>query len=169
MPAPAYMMSLLGRQRALLGADFFKHYSSDWLVWEPGPWHPARTLASSNTETTHQPTAAPTRPDAGDALCFELKRAPGATLSVGRATEHDIVLNDLTVSRNELRLTLVQQRWQAHATAPSLRLDGAPLPPEGATLANGAVLTAGDVKLTFYTSDGFPARLATESQKKRER
>jgi hypothetical protein len=154
MAAPAYMLSLLGRQRALLGAEFFTRYNSDWLIWEPGPWRPARTMASSNTESTHQPSSkAPARPEGEDALCFELKRVVGgAKLTVGRATENDIVINDLTVSREQLTLQYADKKWSVVG---------------GEVLKNGTVLTAGDVKLTFYDAEGFPARLEAESKKRK--
>lgn len=166
MPAPAYMLSLLSRQRQLLGAKFFERYPSDWLVWEPGPWRPARSILTSNTEATHSPSVKePARPTGEDALCFELKQVVGAALVVGRATETDIVINDLTVSREQFVLRFADHRWQVVAGAHPVSVDGQPASPQGAPLGNASVITAGDVRLTFYVSDHFPERLETESKK----
>lgn len=164
MSAPAYMLSLLARQRALLGAGFFERYTSDWLVWEPGPTQPARSMASSNIEQTHQPSvAAPTRPEGKDALCFELRRMPGASLTVGRSTENDVVIGDLTVSRAQLVLEYADRKWRSKSRGGSFLVDGLAVPDEGVMLKSGSVISAGDVRLTFYSSDGFPARLQAES------
>lgn len=167
-PAPAYMLSLLGRQRQLLGAQFFERYRSDWLVWEPGPWRPARSILTSNTEATHLPSAqSPARPEGEDALCFELKQVAGASLTVGRGTENQIVINDLTVSREQFGLQFVDRGWVVHAIAAPLTVDGKPVAPAGSRLSNASVITAGDVRLTFYGADGFPSRLEHETARHR--
>jgi hypothetical protein len=66
------------------------------------------------------------------------------------------VINDLTVSREQFLLQFDGQQWCAVAK-------GSPDQP----LTNVAVMTAGDVKLTFYGSEGFPLRLEAEAKKKR--
>lgn len=166
MSAPAYMLSLLGRQRQLLGARFFEAYLSDWLVWEPGPLHRARSILTSDTEVTHLPSAAePLRPVGEDALCFELKQLAGASLIVGRGSENDIVVDDLTVSREQFTLHYAEAKWVVHAKGSALSVDGQPVGAEGAALNNGSVITAGDVRMTFYGKDGFPQRLELETSK----
>lgn len=163
MSAPAYMLSLLARQRALLGAGFFERYTSDWLVWEPGPTQPTRSMASSNIEQTHQPSAsAPLRPEGKDALCFELRRVPGASLTVGRATENEVVIGDLTVSRAQFVLEYADRKWRIKPRGGALHVDGQAVPEAGVVLVSGGVISAGDVRLTYYGSDGFPARLQAE-------
>lgn len=167
MSAPAYMLSLLGRQRQLLGAQFFERYTSDWLVWEPGPWRPARSVLTSNTEATHQPSSTePARPTGEDALCFELKQVAHASLIVGRGTENDIVVNDLTVSREQFLLQFAGRTWRVMPRGHPVSIDGQPVGEAGQPLRNGSVITAGDVRLTFYASDGFSLRLETENQKR---
>lgn len=163
LSAPAYMLSLLGRQWQLLGARFLERYLSDWLVWEPGPWRPGGFLTSS-TEVTHQPSATqPARPVGGDALCFELRPLAGASLIVGRSGENDIVVNDLTVSREQFVLQFAHPQWLVLPRAPPLSVDGQPVGPEGVALANAAVITAGGARLTFYRSDRFGERLQAEN------
>lgn len=158
MSAPAFMLSLLNRQRQLLGAKFLERYPSNWLVWEPGPWRPARSELTSNTEATQLPTPLPSaRPVGDDALCFELKRV-ASELTVGRGTENQIVLNDLTVSRVQLHLEFANGTWRLR-TKSVVTVDGQPVGSEGVTLKNAARIGVGDVHMTFYEPDGFLLRL----------
>lgn len=156
---PAFMLSLLGRQRQLLGARFSERYPSNWLVWEPGPWRPARSETTSNSEATQLPTSVPfARPAGDDALCFELKRAV-CELTVGRGTENHIVVNDLTVSRGQLRLEFVNGSWRV-LTTHLVMVDGQPIGPQGALLKNASAIVIGAVRLTFYEAEGFLLRLS---------
>ncbi|MDP1826941.1 MAG: FHA domain-containing protein [Archangium sp.] len=164
MSVPAFMLSLLGRQRLLLGARFLERYPSNWLVWEPGTWRPARSESTSNTEATQLPTGGPTvRPVGDDALCFELKRRP-TDLQLGRATDNQIVVNDLTVSRTQLHLTFADGTWRVH-TQVLVMVDGLPVGAEGAVLKNASVVVIGDVRLTFYEPEGFLVRLQHDPAK----
>lgn len=161
----AFMLSLLGRQHQLLGAQFFERYHSDWLVWEPGTSRPSRIL-TSNSDNTLNPGLAPHTPSDDDALCFELKRAPGATLLVGRASENDLVLNDLTISREQFVLQLIGKAWLVQGKGSAVSVDGATVGGVGLPLRSGAVITAGNARLTFYSPEGFPQRLAQENLKR---
>ena len=156
------MLSLLGRQRQLLGPRFSSRYPSNWLVWEPGPWRPARSEATSNVESTQLPTPA-ARPVSEDALCFELKRVE-ASLTMGRSTENQIVVNDLTVSREQLFLEFAAGQWRLRTLGP-VTVDSRVVGPEGALLTNEARVTIGDVRMTFYEPEGFLRRLEAESGK----
>lgn len=161
MPVPAFMLSLLGRQRQLLGARFFERYPSNWLVWEPGRWRPARSESTSNTEATQLPTPTPAplaRPQGDDALCFELKRVENSALTVGRGTDNHIVVNDLTVSRAQLHLTFRSGLWQVRTTGP-MSVDGQPVGVAAVTLRDAASLVIGDVRMTFYEPQGLVQRL----------
>jgi hypothetical protein len=160
------MLSLLSRQRQLLGARFFERYPSDWLVWEPGSGRPARSMFTSNTEVTCRPSVVePDRPEGGDAMCFELKQVPGAMLSAGRATENEIVVNDLTVSREQFVLQFDGHQWLVRTKGTPVSVDGVLVAEAGAPVKNGSSITAGDVRLTFYGPDGFPERLEQEVAK----
>jgi hypothetical protein len=106
---PAFLMSLLSRQLVLLGEDgFLANHGHAWLVWEPGTWQSPTSPSQSDTGETMLPTrGAPAHPGADDPLCFELVTRPDAGetwLKVGRAPDCAIVLNDMTVSRDQLRL-----------------------------------------------------------------
>jgi len=162
----AFMLSLLARQQQLLGGRFFEHHPSDWLVWEPGPSRPSRILTSNSDSTLNPSGGSPQQPVDADPLCFELKRAPRATLTVGRATENDLVLNDLTVSREQFVLQLIDQAWQVRGRGSPVTVDGAMVGEAGSPLRNGAVITAGNARLTFYSPEGFPQRLEQESLKR---
>lgn len=160
-----FMLSLLGRQHQLLGDQFFERHQSDWLVWEPGSTLPSRIL-TSNSDSTLNPGLSPHLPADDDALCFELKRVAGSSLNAGRATENDLVLNDLTISREHFVLQLAGKSWQVRARTSAVSVDGEPLGPEGLTLRSGAVIAAGNARLTFYSPEGFPQRLAQETAKR---
>lgn len=158
---PAYMLSILHRQRLALGEVFVSRYASDWLVWEPGPWRPARTELQSNLESTLLPrssAAQPARPSGEDAICFQLfSSGSAATLTVGRATSNDVVINDLTASREQFTLRRVGDAWRLEAGGSGLEIDGAP-PAEGAALRSGVSITCGDVRLTFLSAEGLARR-----------
>lgn len=163
---PAFMLSLLARQQQLLGGRFFERYPSDWLVWEPGPSRPSRIL-TSNSDSTLNPSGPGSQvPTDEDPLCFELKRSPGAVLTVGRATESDLVLNDLTVSREQFVLQLIDHAWQVRGRGSPVSVDGLAVSAAGSPLRNGAVITAGNARLTFYSPEGFPQRLEQENLKR---
>lgn len=163
---PSFLLSLLARQQQLLGARFFERYPSDWLVWEPGLSRPSRILTSNSDSTLNPSGTAPQVPADEDPLCFELKREPGATLSVGRGTENDLVLNDLTVSREQFVLQWIDTAWQLRGRGAPVTVGGAAVSAAGSQLLDGAVITAGNAQLTFYSPEGFPQRLERETLKR---
>ena len=164
MSVSAFMLSLLGRQRQLLGARFSERYPSNWLVWEPGVWRPARSETTSNTELTQLPAPlAFSRPLGDDALCFELKRV-ASTVTVGRGTENSIVLNDLTVSRTQFHLEFADGKWWLR-TQSQVAVDGQLVGSQGALLKNASSIVAGDVRMTVYEPEGFLQRLEPRGAK----
>jgi hypothetical protein len=152
------MLSILHRQALLLKEGFTQRYGHDWVVWEPGPWKPARSVLESNLEATMLPSPRPLeRPVGEDAICFELKLAKGATvLKVGRATTNDIVINDLTASREQFTLSAQPAGWFLSAPRGLLSVDGAVVDETFGPLRSGASLALGDVRLSFLA----PADLA---------
>ena len=161
-PVPSHPLSMLGRQRQLLGAKFLERYRADWLVWEPGPWRPGRSVL---TDKTQQPSSMNVGLAGEDALCFELKHGSGATLTLGRGVENSIVINDLTVSREQFLLRRVETQWLVRSTGTPLTVDGVAVSQTGMPLRNAAVIAAGDVRLTFHSLEGFLGRLEEESKK----
>lgn len=168
MAASAYMLSLLVRQYMFLVDAFRTRYPSSWLVWEPGAWRPARTANEGDHATTQQATRATNRPLGSDALCFELKNDTRGELTVGRSSESAVFINDLTLSREQLRLSVHDGAWSmrlADAGGAVTHVDGVLATPGKATpLKSGATITSGDVRFTFYDTAGFLARLKADAQ-----
>ena len=102
----------------------------------------------------------------GDAArCCELKHAPGVSVTLGRSMENSIVINDLTISREQFLLQFVDRTWVVHSRGTPLAVDGVAVGEAGTPLKNGAVISAGDVRMTFYSPAGFPQRLEQEADK----
>jgi len=158
----AYLLSLLARQYLALGATFTGRYPNAWLVWEPGEWAVPGMGVDTNIAETRAPSSKPLeRPVAGDALCFALKPSTEG-LTIGRAVENQIVINDMTVSRVHARLTTGENRWvlEAISAGKVTLLRRTPMP-KGSTaaLASGDALTLGGITMTFYDQAGFVDRL----------
>lgn len=167
----AYLLSLLVRQRLALKEQFQKRYPHAWLIWEPGIWHvPASAKAQMNAVTQLPLTQHPDHPSQGDALCFELAPPSKKTrLELGREPGNDIVINDTTVSRHHIVLERHPEGdWSfqvdEHAT---LTFQGGleVSPGTELNLKTGDVLKVGDVKMTFYDTNGFLERLQSEGDK----
>ncbi len=165
MPSSAYMSSVLVRQQQLLQADFAKRYDHSWLVWEAGPWRPAKSAREANTSSTQlDEQRSPARPTGIDSTCFALQppRFAGA-LTIGRDSGNYIVVNDLTFSRHALNLFHDTHGWlvEPHAEAHGETvLDGVPIRPGlPVSLVSGSTLTAGAVTLRYYEPAEFLERL----------
>lgn len=166
MAVSAYTLSLVARQRLFLRERFAARFPGWWLVWEPGPWRPARSTLEGDTATTRLDGHGAARPEGDDAFCFELP-VKACSLTLGRESTCDVYLNDLTLSREHLRLETDGRGWtvellpQATAVA---ALDGASLVPHAKhVLHSGARLQAGEVVLRLYDSHSFLSRLAMNS------
>lgn len=166
MPVAAYMMSVLQRQHAELGADFRRRYPDAWLVWEPGPWRPAITEEARDLHDTDPPgqtAAAPSVED--DPICYQLPPAePGRQLSVGRASGNDVILNDASASRQQLVAEAWQGGWRVAVTRGLVVLGGVPLElGTWAPLGNGDCLRIGELRLSYLESQGLVERLAARA------
>lgn len=158
MGVPVYMLSVLHRQVLLLEGGFTRRYPWDWLVWEPGPWRPARSELESNLASTLVPREGETRaPSAHDPICFQLSPPPSGQLRVGRATNNDLVINDLTASREQLTLTYQSARWTVE-TGADVRIDGAEPVDGPVSLVSNQTLVVGDVRLTFLSAQDLAQR-----------
>jgi hypothetical protein len=164
---PCFMLSLLKRQQLMLQDRFIERYPSCWLVWEPSNWKPPSSTAEADGGKTQLPThMGDQRPKGTDALCFQLhppRGAPTADLTVGRANDSDIVVNDMTVSRVHLKLHLEQGRWTAEAVSgpdTATEVDHVKLTPGAKSpLPSGSAVVVGGVTLTFYDAESFAKRV----------
>ncbi|MDP3503381.1 MAG: FHA domain-containing protein [Myxococcales bacterium] len=162
MGVPAYMLSILHRQQLLLKEGFVTRYPLDWLIWEPGPWRPARSVLESNLESTQLPgSEQPARPTGEDAICFQLKLpTDGDLLRVGRSTTNDIVINDLTASREQFSLRWHEGAWMLEAAHGVVTVDGQPVEEQLGPLRSGAAIALGDVRATLLNANDMTARAA---------
>lgn len=163
--ARALLLSLLVRQHMALKEKFRAKYPHPWLVWEAGAWNVPETLEGNVAATRLPLTDLRDCLPAGDAMCFELVAlAERGPIGLGRASHNAMVVNDATVSREQLLLAPTPDgQWQVTRTPGSrpVVLDGAPLEPEKpAVLRQGIQLQVGDVRLTFHDAEGFNARIA---------
>lgn len=162
--ARALLLSLLVRQQMALKEKFRAKYPHPWLVWEAGAWNVPETVEGNVAATRLPMTDLRDCLPAGDAMCFELVAlAERGPISLGRSSQNAMVVNDATVSREQLLLAPTPDgQWQV-TRMPASRpvvLDGAPLEPEQPTvLRPGIQLHVGDVRLTFHDSEGFNERI----------
>ena len=156
----AYMMSFVALQIATGRDRFPTRFPHAWLVWEPGAW----LVPKAASQRTQIPLAA-TQPSQGDALCFELNVAPGGKIVLGRADAHALVINDATFSRDQLVIARLATEGWLVANMPSAQpstLDGVALSTAAVRLRSGAELHAGNVKMHFYETFDFVARVDAE-------
>ena len=166
MGVSVYTLSLMARQRLFLQDRFAQRFPGWWLVWEPGPWRPALSRHEGDTASTQLDGESSARPEGDDAFCYQLPGGP-CSLLLGRESSCDLYLNDLTLSREHLRLHGDGSAWSVealeHATAPTI-LEGAALPKgTRVPLVSGATLQAGEVLLRLASPGDFLARLAVNA------
>jgi hypothetical protein len=132
-----------------------------WLVWEPGSWKAprAQTLvleAVKDYRSVSQGTL-----KGAEALAIALPAQDRVT--VGRAADADVSINDGTLSSMHLALNASPDGWSVEelGSTNGTTIDGKALT-AGATAAlrNGSVLEAGQVVLTFHTAEGLWTRLS---------
>jgi hypothetical protein len=151
------MMSLLVDQHARLGDAFLERYNHPWLVWNASTW--SAPSADGQTRLVRLPSS-PSPPTELYALCLALTfKGDAKRITLGRATDNDIVINDGTVSRHHAVIT----------RAPSGSWQVQPLPDSSGTICGSQMLSerdvglisdrqkllVGAVELTFYESRSF--------------
>ncbi len=165
-----YLLSLLTRQRALLGDRFDARYPHAWLVWEPGARQRPQTAADLEAGKTQLPA----RPGAmvpvgNDAVCFPLPEPtrPGNCLTLGRQPDSSITIDDMSVSREHARLFVRSSKWQLEPIGRASTLVASVPIREGqsAPLSNGCTILVGGVTLTFYERLKLLERLVAEERR----
>lgn len=156
----SYLLSWLAKKYE--GVDlqaFLRAEPHDWLVWEAGPWRPPARGRNTVQARPGMPGL-----NSGESLAIAVAPAAGArSVTVGRSTENDVVIDDATLSRTHMRLERGEDgRWTALDLGSSngTAVDGAPARGEALPLRNGSVIEAGAVRLTFHDGDGFHHRLS---------
>jgi hypothetical protein len=162
--ARPFLLSLLSRQLMLLKPEGFKkQHPHSWLVWEPGTSLVPRSSEEGSSGLTQLPDSkGPAAPHEGDPLCYELAAPDDVDLrlKVGRAAECDIVINEMTVSREQFELHQVQGYWAVLNSAGSKTVVGVvEAPHKPIVVRDHSLIRAGNVRLTFYGPDTFVARV----------
>ncbi len=154
----SYLLSWLAKRYA--GADlaaFVAGEPHDWIVWEAGPWRPP----SRGHETVLARPGMP-RLESGESLAIALQGRVDGSVTLGRAAENDLVIDDATLSRTHMRFERAPDGgWTVRDVGSSngTRVDGAPAAPEGSPLRSGSRIEAGAVRLTFHDGRGLFLRL----------
>lgn len=165
------LLSTLARQSLLLGAEFDVRYPNAWLVWEPG--ERVTPAPQAIPVTTVVPLVSkPRTPVQGDPLCFPLVlKAPGVPLRLGRAPESDLLVDDLTVSREHLDLWLDAGEWYItvppRSTATTMVRRMSLQPGEKMRLVDGCTVECGGVTCTFHQRGRFLPRVTARAQQLR--
>lgn len=152
----SYLLSALKRQAAAGQQKFLELYPESWLVWEAGEWKAPRP----HTFVLNTRAAAPVVAKAAEALVISLPNEP--RLTVGRASDASLSLNDGTLSGQHLVLVRMGDRWEIEdlGSTNGTKIEGVRLRVgDRMPLRNGAAIVAGQVTLTFYTSEGLWTRL----------
>jgi pSer/pThr/pTyr-binding forkhead associated (FHA) protein len=155
----SFLLSWLARKHA--GASlqaFLAEHAGDWLVWEAGPWRPPAARRETMAAGPGTRLLA-----AGESLAIALAaRAGGPEVRLGRGAENDLVVDDGTLSRAHLifyrdpaGVWSVRDAGSRNGTL----VEGATLGAEPVTLAPGARIEAGAVRLTFYDAGSLYLRL----------
>jgi hypothetical protein len=155
--------TLTSRYKAADAASFRADHPEPWLVWEPGPWRPGGQGQTGFLPAVGRSANPAPVPTAAEALATQLKvdeRHPQVT--VGRAEDASIPINDATLSRVHLVLSRGATAWVVEDSQSSNGswLAGQKLEPgKRYPLQDGAQLQAGQVFLTFYEPGGMYARI----------
>lgn len=162
--ARPFLLSLLSRQLMLLQkSGFLLQHRFAWLVWEAGTATVPRSTSEASSGSTRIPDSkAIPAPEAGDPLCFELAAPDDSDLrlKVGRSTDCDLVINEMTVSREQFVLHHSQGYWAVLNSAGAKTVVGTvDSPHKPIVLRDHTVIKAGGVRFTFYTPEAFIARV----------
>ncbi|MBL8922879.1 MAG: FHA domain-containing protein [Myxococcaceae bacterium] len=162
----SYLLSALRRVAAEGQEAFTRQHAGDWLVWEAGNWKAprAQTLVLETVKGAGATPAAVTA-HAPKAEALVIALPDKAQVTVGRAPDADVSLNDGTLSGNHLTLTRSRDgRWAIEdlGSTNGTSVEGLTLRVgDRMPLRNGSAIKAGQVTLTFQTSEGLWKRLSS--------
>ncbi|MBL8920540.1 MAG: FHA domain-containing protein [Myxococcaceae bacterium] len=164
------LLSTLARQFQALGTAFGPRYPHPWLLWEPGSRVSAAAPQAVPVTTVVPLTARPKTPGVADPVCFPLVVAtPGSPVRVGRAPTNEIVIDDLTVSREHFELWLDSEGWsitvRSESTATTLVRSMSLQPGEKLRLVDGCAIVAGGAQLTFVAQGRLLPRLIAANER----
>lgn len=163
----SYLLSALRRVAAGGQEAFTRQHEGDWLVWEAGNWKAprAQTLVLETARGAGAAPAAVTPSHAPKAEALVIALPDKAQVTVGRAPDADVSLNDGTLSGNHLALSRSRDgRWAIEdlGSTNGTTVEGVTLRVgERMPLRNGSAIKAGQVTLTFQTSEGLWKRLSS--------
>lgn len=137
----------------MLGSGFNARYPHPWLVWEPGNRVSSASAHGIPVTTVVPVQASAKTPTEGDPLCFPLVMGARGAVRVGRSPESDVVVDDLTVSRDHLELCVDAEGWfvrvPPQSSATTLVRKMSLQPGETMRLVDGCAIVAGGVQFTF--------------------
>jgi hypothetical protein len=154
---PSFLASFLRAQQQRLDQSFATTWNGPWLVWEASPW---RAAPKAMMRTVKFDGGAPVQSKKADVLCFFLGNQ-ATRIVIGREPPCDVVINDLTVSRQHVALSREGERWTASAIdGREVLLAGKPLGATEVLLAPRVPLQLGGVHLSFHDTTSLLQRLA---------
>lgn len=163
----SFLLSAL-RRTAASGQDaFLKQHAGDWLVWEAGNWKAprAQTLVLESVKSPETAAAAVVSASAAKAEALVIALPIQSVVTVGRAPDADVSLNDGTLSGKHLTLSRSRDgRWTIEdlGSTNGTSVEGLTLKVgERMPLRNGSTIKAGQVTLSFQTSEGLWKRLSS--------
>ena len=158
------LSALAARFKAGGYASFQAVHANPWLVWEPGPWLPSQAGATL-LSVPKLDLKAGLGKTSKERLCIALKAVAGKPqLILGRSETSDLEVNDATLSRAHLALSMTGPNSWSVADLGSSNgswLNGQKLGPTPLTLKEGSQLQAGQVYLTYHEAIGLWPRIAS--------
>jgi FHA domain len=161
----ALLLSLLVRQQLVLREAFRSRYPHSWLVWEAGVWNVPEASEQNSAATQLPSDSLHDCLPQGDVLCFELTAEGGREgLRLGRSDRNTLVVNDATVSREHLLLSVDEAgHWllEVLSEATPVQVNGVEVGPGGRMpLPDLADVRLGDVRMTFHDPSSFHTRVS---------
>ncbi len=158
----SYLLSWLRKTHAgaKLG-EFAGARGGEWLVWEAGPWRPPSSARRETLLTGPQTRLL----SSGESLAIQLAARDGSSqVTLGRAADNDVAIDDATLSRVHLVLERGQDGWTVRdaGSRNGTKVEGRGVGASSVPVRPGMRIEAGAVRLTYHGSAGLYARLRSE-------